>query len=33
VAVDRNREVLERISSEITHGELIYVIGDATDEP
>lgn len=32
VVVDRNREALERISREIAGGELLYVIGDATDD-
>jgi voltage-gated potassium channel len=32
VVIDRNREVLERISREVANGELLYVIGDATDD-
>ena len=32
VAVDRSREVLERISVELAGGELLYVVGDATDD-
>jgi voltage-gated potassium channel len=32
VVVDRSREVLERISAEFGKGELLYVVGDATDD-
>jgi len=32
VVVDRSREVLERISTELTRGALLYVVGDATDD-
>jgi voltage-gated potassium channel len=32
VAVDRSREVLERISTELVNGELLYIVGDATDD-
>jgi voltage-gated potassium channel len=32
VAIDRSREVLERLSLEVAHGGLLYVIGDATDD-
>lgn len=32
VVIDRNREMLERISREISGGELLYVVGEATDD-
>jgi voltage-gated potassium channel len=32
VVVDRNREVLERISRDIADGQLLFVVGDATDD-
>jgi len=32
VAVDRSREVLERLSVEIARGDMLYVVGDATDD-
>lgn len=32
VAIDRNREVLERISNEVTDGKMLYVIGEATED-
>ena len=32
VVVDRSREVLERLSAELAGGDLLYVIGDATDD-
>jgi voltage-gated potassium channel len=32
VAVDRSREVLERLSKDLMRGELLYVVGDATDD-
>jgi voltage-gated potassium channel len=32
VAVDRSREVLDRISREVAGGDLLYVEGDATDD-
>ena len=32
VAIDRSRAVLERISTELANGELLYVVGDATDD-
>jgi voltage-gated potassium channel len=32
VAVDRSREALERIAAEVTRGDLLYVLGDATDD-
>ncbi len=32
VAVDRSRSALERISSEVAGGAMLYVVGDATDD-
>lgn len=32
VAIDRNRHTLERISRDFVDGEMLYVIGDATDD-
>ncbi len=32
VAVDQSRAVLERLSAEVTRGEMLYVVGDATDD-
>jgi voltage-gated potassium channel len=32
VAIDRSREVLDRISAELVNGEMLYVVGDATDD-
>jgi len=32
VAIDRNRETLERISREVTGGRMLYVVGEATDD-
>src|SRR5262249_48345258 len=32
VAIDRSREVLQRISDELINGEMLYVVGDATDD-
>lgn len=32
VAVDKDRLVLERLSLDLTGGELLYVVGDATDD-
>ena len=32
VAIDRNRHTLERISQDFVDGEMLYVIGDATDD-
>ena len=32
VAIDRSREVLERLSAELVNGEMLYVVGDATDD-
>ncbi len=32
VAVDKSREVLQRLSTDLMRGELLYVVGDATDD-
>ena len=32
VAIDRNRHTLERISRDFVGGEMLYVVGDATDD-
>ena len=32
VAIDRSRDVLERLARELTGGEMLYVVGDATDD-
>jgi voltage-gated potassium channel len=32
VAIDRSREVLERIAREVTDGKMLYVVGEATDD-
>src|SRR5262249_6023526 len=32
VVVDRDRELLERISRELVEGKMLYVVGDATDD-
>jgi voltage-gated potassium channel len=32
VAVDRSREVLERLSAEVAAGSMLYIVGDATDD-
>jgi len=32
VAIDRSRQVLERISAELADGSMLYVVGDATDD-
>jgi voltage-gated potassium channel len=32
VAIDRSKEALERIAAEVTGGDLLYVVGDATDD-
>lgn len=32
VVIDRSREALERLSRELADGEMLYVVGDATDD-
>jgi voltage-gated potassium channel len=32
VAIDRSREVLDRLSREVAGGDMLYVVGDATDD-
>lgn len=32
VVIDRDRDVLERISRDLTGGEMLYVVGDATED-
>ncbi len=32
VAIDRSREVLQRLSAELAGGDMLYVVGDATDD-
>ncbi len=32
VAIDRDRQTLERVSRELTNGKLLYVVGDATED-
>jgi voltage-gated potassium channel len=32
VAIDRNRHTLERLSRDLVDGEMLYVVGDATDD-
>jgi len=32
VAIDRDRQTLERVSREVTFGKLLYVVGDATQD-
>lgn len=32
VAIDRNRQTLERVSREVADGKLLYIVGDATED-
>src|SRR5689334_21335253 len=32
VVIDKSRETLERISRDLVGGELLYIVGDATDD-